>query len=694
MTSSRVKSEDGNAAILVVDDHTFNLELMEGLLYREGYRVLTAPDAETALSLFRKEPVDLAILDVMMPGMNGFDLCRKLKSMADRRFFPVVLVTALSQLDDKITGLEAGADDFLTKPFHTIELLTKVRSLLRLKKLQNELDHSEDVILTLAIAIEARDPYTKGHSERVGSLSTELGAFFGMSGNDQDSLFKAGVLHDIGKLGIEDRILHKAENLSEQEALLGLALTRRLVDLHGGQIHARSVYGEGSQFTFYLPATPPEAEKETAETFESLPIAFPWVADEAPLVLVVEDDLPTSEILTIHLGRAGYRVAHAYDGVEAISKAKELMPFAITLDVMLPKKDGWEVLQALKAGADTRDIPVIIHSIVDNKDLAYALGASDYLMKPVDKTSLIGKLGELSLFTRRGLSPVSLLLISGDRETLDYVAEMFKGNGVLVHSALSTEEGMELAAATRPAMILIDLGTCGFESIKRLKATPSTTGIPIFALTNKDLSLEERLDLTGQIERIFRKDSLVAQDLIMHLKDVEILHPKRAGLIDDLTGLFNHRYFQLRLAQEVNRAVRYKTPLTLILLDVDYFGHYVKEKGAYHGNLVLRKIAELLRRNIRGSDIVVRYGADAFSVLLPNTLIAQGVTLGGRFHAIIRDYPFLHEEIQPKGRLTVSVGVAAFKAQTPEELIKCSELALAKALQKGGAAVEVYENLG
>ncbi|MDA8432666.1 MAG: ATP-binding protein, partial [Nitrospiraceae bacterium] len=392
---------------------------------------------------------------------------------------------------------------------------------------------------------------------------------------------------------------------------LGLALTKKLVELHGGQINARSVHGEGSEFTFYLPAAVPEAGAGQPEAFEPAATAFPWVPAEAPLVLVVEDDLPTSEILTIHLSKAGYKVAHAYDGVEAISKAKDLKPFAVTLDVMLPRKDGWEVLQSLKADAETRDIPVIIHSIVDNKDLAYALGASDYLMKPVDKMTLIGKLGELSLHIKKSVSPVSLLLISGDRETQDYLAAMFEGNGVLFHAAAGEEEGMELASATGPTMILIDLGTCGFEFIKRLKANPSTTGIPIFAVTNKDLSVEERLSLTGQIERIFRKNSLVPQDLILHLKNVEILHPKRAGLIDDLTGLFNHRYFQLRLAQEVNRSVRYKLPLTLILLDIDHFGHYVRERGDYHGNLALKKIAELLRRNVRGSDVVVRYGGDA-----------------------------------------------------------------------------------
>lgn len=209
--------ETGNSSILVVDDMPFNLEVMEGILCREGYQVITASGASEALKLIEERPVDLAILDVMMPGMNGFDLCRKLKSLAGKKFFPVVLVTALNELDDKITGLEAGADDFLTKPFHTIELITKLRSLLRLKKLQGELDHSEDVILTLAIAIEAKDPYTKGHSERVGKLSTEFAAYIGLSAEEQALLYKAGILHDIGKIGVDNHILHKKDNLTDDE---------------------------------------------------------------------------------------------------------------------------------------------------------------------------------------------------------------------------------------------------------------------------------------------------------------------------------------------------------------------------------------------------------------------------------------------------------------------------------------------
>jgi cyclic di-GMP phosphodiesterase len=215
--SSDINIDTGNSSILVVDDMPFNLEVMDGILYREGYRVITASNAIEALRTIESKPVDLAILDVMMPGMNGFDLCRKLKAMAGKRFFPVVLVTALNELDDKITGLEAGADDFLTKPFHTIELVTKIKSLLRLKKLQGELDHSEDIILTLAIAIEAKDPYTKGHSERVGNLAREFAAHIGLPVDDQELLHKAGILHDIGKIGIDDYILHKSGNLTDAE---------------------------------------------------------------------------------------------------------------------------------------------------------------------------------------------------------------------------------------------------------------------------------------------------------------------------------------------------------------------------------------------------------------------------------------------------------------------------------------------
>ncbi|MBI4746416.1 MAG: PAS domain S-box protein [Deltaproteobacteria bacterium] len=172
-----------------------------------------------------------------------------------------------------------------------------------------------------------------------------------------------------------DRIFDEFEQLDPSKSTegtgLGLSLTKKLVELHGGHISLESEYGQGASFNVYLPfVIDIEVLKEPQA---APPLDLPWMKDEGPVVLVVEDDLPTAELITIHLSQAGYRVSHAYDGVEAIQKAKDEKPFAITLDVMLPKKDGWEVLQSLKTDPVTRDIPVIIQSIIENKELAFAL---------------------------------------------------------------------------------------------------------------------------------------------------------------------------------------------------------------------------------------------------------------------------------------------------------------------------------
>lgn len=212
--------EKKKATILIVDDVLSNLELMETTLGKEGFNVLTALNGADALQIIKDSPPDLAILDVMMPGMDGYELCRRLKAMSGSKFFPVIMVTALNGLEDKIRGLEAGADDFFSKPFHAIEFMTKIRSLLKLKRLQEELDHSESIILTLAIALEAKDPYTKGHSERVGNLSVELALFIGLPEKEQSLIRKAGIIHDIGKIGIGEGVLHKQEPLSEEELQL------------------------------------------------------------------------------------------------------------------------------------------------------------------------------------------------------------------------------------------------------------------------------------------------------------------------------------------------------------------------------------------------------------------------------------------------------------------------------------------
>ena len=209
--------EETRQTILVVDDNEANVELLDAYLTAYGYDVITAMDGESGLEKTYAEMPDLLLLDIMMPGLSGYEVCKRLKEDEKTRFIPIVMITALTEMDDKIKGLDVGADDFLSKPFNKLELMARVRSLLRLKTLHDELESSEDIICALALAIEAKDTYTKGHSERVANLSRDLAVEVGFPPVMQAKLHKAGVLHDIGKIGLREAVLHKEGSLDSNE---------------------------------------------------------------------------------------------------------------------------------------------------------------------------------------------------------------------------------------------------------------------------------------------------------------------------------------------------------------------------------------------------------------------------------------------------------------------------------------------
>jgi putative two-component system response regulator len=203
--------------VLVVDDSSANLDLLARLLAREGYEVLTASDGVEAFPLVQGEKPDLVISDVRMPRCDGYALCRAIKSDTATRLTPVVLLTALSSATERIAGLEAGADDFVGKPFDAHELRARVRSLIRIKRCTDELDSAEGVIMSLALTIEARDRCTEGHCQRLASAAAALGAQIGLGADSLATLRRGGVLHDIGKVGIPDAILLKPGLLTAEE---------------------------------------------------------------------------------------------------------------------------------------------------------------------------------------------------------------------------------------------------------------------------------------------------------------------------------------------------------------------------------------------------------------------------------------------------------------------------------------------
>jgi putative two-component system response regulator len=203
--------------ILVADDNEANRELLSVLLSEEGYQVVCAADGQQALDRLDSDSIDLALLDVIMPRRTGFEACLAMKSKPETRLIPVVLLTSLNSDDDRIRGIMCGADDFLSRPVNKHELLARVHSLLRLKQFTDELDNAEAVLFSLALSIEAKDPYTEGHCDRLSKYSVALGDKLGLPEDLRVALRRGGLVHDIGKLAVPEHILLKPGPLTPEE---------------------------------------------------------------------------------------------------------------------------------------------------------------------------------------------------------------------------------------------------------------------------------------------------------------------------------------------------------------------------------------------------------------------------------------------------------------------------------------------
>jgi cyclic di-GMP phosphodiesterase len=204
-------------SILVVDDNAVIAGLLKEMLVRRGYPTVVVQSAAAAEAEIRREAPDLILLDVIMPGKTGYELCRELKADAKTRLIPIVMITGLSDREDRLEGIEAGADDFLTKPISPEELFARVGSLLKLKEFTDELETADSVLCTLGLSVEARDPYTEGHCERLARDATDLGRFLGMDEESIVALGRGGYLHDLGKIAVPDEILKKGSNLTPAE---------------------------------------------------------------------------------------------------------------------------------------------------------------------------------------------------------------------------------------------------------------------------------------------------------------------------------------------------------------------------------------------------------------------------------------------------------------------------------------------
>ncbi|MGB8969445.1 MAG: response regulator [Candidatus Sulfotelmatobacter sp.] len=321
----------------------------------------------------------------------------------------------------------------------------------------------------------------------------------------------------------------RADGLHEGTGL-GLAITRRLVEQQGGKITVESEFGKGSCFTFSLPAVEPRSEVHAVEE----PAKASFAMDSGrltPLVLIVDDEVPARELLASYL-EPEYRVAMAESGVEALKEAQRLRPDAITLDVMMPGSDGFETLVALRKNPATAGIPVIILSIVDQKQVGFALGAADYLIKPVRKPTL------LEAIRRHVPAPAdedsSILLVDDDPKALELLQEALRSAGYEVQSVRSGARALEVLANKVVGAILLDLlmpGMDGFQVIRHVRQEPALKDLPILVMTAKNLSRQEIDLLSRETQGLLQKDGSWKEQLIAEVGRVTRGHKlaKSAG---------------------------------------------------------------------------------------------------------------------------------------------------------------------
>jgi signal transduction histidine kinase/CheY-like chemotaxis protein len=291
---------------------------------------------------------------------------------------------------------------------------------------------------------------------------------------------------------------------------LGLAITKHFCLMLGGDVMVRSELSEGSTFVVTLPAVCPTTDE-----------ALPQERAEgtAGTVLVIDDERTTHDLLERELGARGYRVVHAAGGREGLRVAREMRPDAITLDVIMPELDGWAVLRELKADPDLRSIPVVLVTVLGDREMGYALGAADYLTKPIDPDALLGVLGRF----HAGDGEVPVLVVDDDPMTREMLRRLLSKRGWSVTEAANGSDALSVLGRTRPAVVLLDLmmpGMDGFEVLDAMRREATWRDIPVVVVTAKDLSTEEVTWLNQHAERVFQKGAYKRSELVGTIHDM------------------------------------------------------------------------------------------------------------------------------------------------------------------------------
>jgi len=440
--------------VLAVDDNEQNLQLLQEYLWSWGYEVVLARDGHEALALYPNHNPSIIVLDVMMPNMDGYEACSRIKADPAGRQIPILMLTALTGTEDKIRALECGADDFLNKPINRDELRTRIRSLIRIHNLRRELDSSENIILTLTTALENKDARTGGHLHRVASYSARLCDKLGMTGAERETIVKGAMLHDVGMIGIPEELLNRDDLTDSERAIVASHTTmgfsilepmrtfraflpivrwhhERLDGkgypdgLEGDEIPLEAqIVGIANRFDdiHHEGGVPEESAVETllAEAAEgaydldlvrlfaaslrdetAAPVATRHISTKPvsrPRVLCVDDSKLNRDLIIATLEEAGYEVTLAEHGRAAMEHVARGEFDVVLLDLVMPVQDGTETLRLLRLDQRFEFLPIIVltsHRNALMRQEAILAGADDFINYPLNRLELLTRIRSL-----------------------------------------------------------------------------------------------------------------------------------------------------------------------------------------------------------------------------------------------------------------------------------------------------------